>query len=355
METGQVLQIVLTVVIIIGAGAVALICDLLKTNNERLRDANTELRVRREEERRRGDMALEQLAQLTLVAANRALPPPSTAALEEGPPANGRRREPRRIEPPEFEQSAAEFPDRKPGETLAEARALARNLLATRTGSAGRGDAAVEDPPAPSPKRKNWDMLLKSAGSRRHNGPTIDITPAFGRQRGELIPFESLPGAQDALHLPAGYHAQGPIVRLLDNGAPLRGFVLAVSVNQIEEVRARDGELAAASLVDAVVDHLRGLLEPGDFACQCTLDRYVIVATQRDGANQRRMQEFREKLCEFQPESPATAPGLIQCGASEATGESLREAVSAALEAVQRQSRTEIAPAAESSRRRRAV
>ena len=209
METGQVVQIVVTVVVIIGAGAVALICDLLKTNNERLRDANTELRVRREEERRRAELALEQLAQLTLATANRALLP-APAPPEEFAPVADRRRHPRRIESPEFADSAEAAPDCKPGETLAEARALARDLIASRTGPSQRSTVTVEEP-APGPaKRKNWDMLLKGAASRRYTGPTIDITPAMGRQRGELIPFESLPGAQDALHLPAGYHAEGP-------------------------------------------------------------------------------------------------------------------------------------------------
>jgi len=57
MELGQhQMQIVLSVVIILGAAVAALICDLLKGNNERLRELTLELKVRREEESKRFQM-----------------------------------------------------------------------------------------------------------------------------------------------------------------------------------------------------------------------------------------------------------------------------------------------------------
>ena len=53
MELGQYqLQIFVSLVVILGAAFVALICDFLKGNNEQLRELNIELRVRREEEQR---------------------------------------------------------------------------------------------------------------------------------------------------------------------------------------------------------------------------------------------------------------------------------------------------------------
>src|SRR5580658_8383428 len=57
MELGQYqLQIFVSLVVILGAAFVALICDFLKGNNEQLRELMIELKVRREEEQRRGQV-----------------------------------------------------------------------------------------------------------------------------------------------------------------------------------------------------------------------------------------------------------------------------------------------------------
>ena len=47
------IQIFTSLVLILGAAFVALICDLLKGNNEQLRELAIELKVRREEEQKR--------------------------------------------------------------------------------------------------------------------------------------------------------------------------------------------------------------------------------------------------------------------------------------------------------------
>ena len=57
MELGQYqLQIFVSLVVILGAAFVALICDFLKGNNEQLRELTVELKVRREEEQRRAQV-----------------------------------------------------------------------------------------------------------------------------------------------------------------------------------------------------------------------------------------------------------------------------------------------------------
>src|SRR5271154_6553283 len=57
MELGQYqLQIFVSLVVILGAAFVALICDFLKGNNEQLRELTIELRVRREEEQKRAHL-----------------------------------------------------------------------------------------------------------------------------------------------------------------------------------------------------------------------------------------------------------------------------------------------------------
>src|SRR5437762_1010138 len=46
-------QVFMSVIVIMAAAFVALVCDFLKGNNEMLREMNLELRVRREEEEKR--------------------------------------------------------------------------------------------------------------------------------------------------------------------------------------------------------------------------------------------------------------------------------------------------------------
>src|SRR4029077_18167934 len=51
MELGQhSLQLIMSVALILTAAAVAIICDLLKRNNEQLREMNIELKIRQERE-----------------------------------------------------------------------------------------------------------------------------------------------------------------------------------------------------------------------------------------------------------------------------------------------------------------
>src|ERR1700733_314300 len=87
MELGQYqMQIFLSLVVILGAALVALICDLLKGNNEQLRELALELKVRREEEHKRFQMLAPQdltqgvLAEATAGAPSGALQPGAALA-----------------------------------------------------------------------------------------------------------------------------------------------------------------------------------------------------------------------------------------------------------------------------------
>src|SRR5580700_9030183 len=64
MELGQYqLQIFVSLVVILGAAFVALICDFLKGNNEQLRELAIELKVRREEEQKRSHLLTPRVAE----------------------------------------------------------------------------------------------------------------------------------------------------------------------------------------------------------------------------------------------------------------------------------------------------
>ena len=81
MELGQYqLQIFVSLVVILAAAFVALICDFLKGNNEQLRELTVELKVRREEEQRRGQMMTPRTA-----AARVAIAPETAAKFPAGP------------------------------------------------------------------------------------------------------------------------------------------------------------------------------------------------------------------------------------------------------------------------------
>ena len=59
MELGPyTLQVFTSLILILGAACVALICDFLKGNNEKLRELTIELKVRREEECRRVELMM---------------------------------------------------------------------------------------------------------------------------------------------------------------------------------------------------------------------------------------------------------------------------------------------------------
>src|SRR5205807_1153255 len=126
---GNHLQIFVSAVVILGAAAVALICDLLKRNNEDLRALNVELRIRREEEQRRHELILQTVAAAPVPLS---LPAPApvesmavaiseTASAPLAPSRRGRRQEPEVAEAPAADIAA--------GASLAEARMLAREFM----------------------------------------------------------------------------------------------------------------------------------------------------------------------------------------------------------------------------------
>src|SRR5882724_5782977 len=105
MEFGQYqLQIFVSLVVILGAAFVALICDFLKGNNEQLRELAIELKVRREEESRRGQSMAAHMSSARTAAT---LPATSPALVAEQPQAEQKisarmaKSEPRRAASPE--------------------------------------------------------------------------------------------------------------------------------------------------------------------------------------------------------------------------------------------------------------
>src|SRR5579871_2208604 len=98
MELGQhSIQIFISLIVILAAAFVALVCDLLKGNNDQLRELAIELRVRREEEQRRAQM----MPARTMEPAADSAPPTSTEPVKEP------------VKKAQFARAVAAPPDRK--------------------------------------------------------------------------------------------------------------------------------------------------------------------------------------------------------------------------------------------------
>jgi hypothetical protein len=186
MDTGQLLHVVVTLLIIGSAGAVAVHCDQLRATIERLRELNRELRVENEAEQRRTAAAIEQFERVQAEAGRLAAAPPQMllpAPRETVEPAPARRRPVHRLEssaPKKTAVAALDASGPLPGATLTEARLLARGLMASLAnqspGPRERPDGPAAEPvprQAAADRRVNWDQRPK-----RSWRTTIDVTPA---------------------------------------------------------------------------------------------------------------------------------------------------------------------------------
>lgn len=408
MDNGNFIHIIITVVAIIGAGAVALVCDMLKTNNERLRQENLELQVRREEEQRRAELAIDQLKRLTPPMGDLSLPAPAPAALTAGsalPEAPNQvavsrpalhHHGPAAALREVMAASGRTLDGQQPGATLDEARKLARDFLSAIAAKEGHEKmdgpigAQAASPPAATrhaeqrsegssttfhpvavsaeptalssrQPRKNWDQLLKGGVKRT----TIDVTPTPSTaKKGELIPFESLQNSQVQqeilqLRLPSGFHGMTEgmteLSRLLDMDKPLHGLVVSVGLNGVAATESPNPGIPAGTLRGAASECVRALLEPGEFACQSAIDQFLIVSAATPEISQRRLTEITEKLWDFQLRTDLVSTMILSWGSYEATGETLAAATNCAMQRMEENRRGRTASAQPGKGRRRAV
>jgi hypothetical protein len=365
---GNHLQVFISIVLILAAIAVALVCDLLKRNNEHLREVNAELRVRREEEQRRNQILM-QAAQAAIAgpAGGAALPAPgeqragaaeAQAALDRGSEVASRRG--RQV------VTSQEGPvEAQPGASMAEARMLAREFMGRAAARASNGSAdnaagravrhpevVVEHPagretaPATSARplsRKDWNKIL--SGTRRPVAPAVEVVPqpagAPKSRLGELIPFETIQNQSTELNVPEGFHEGMMLARLLNGAKTVRGLVMVIGINDLEARREQDGELGAEALQAGFADHLRSVLQSGEFACQSALDEFLMICPDVcDGSAQQRLGEIAEALWDYQLRSVGVSPILFSWGAVEAKDEPFAVAVATASERMQETRRT---------------
>jgi hypothetical protein len=319
----QTLQVLVGLIVILACAGVALVCDILKGNNEHLRELAVELKVRNEEAERRIKAAEKKGKRIhDLSASKPILQPQQTAAPVMGaapgssawlqtpaPKVESKVAvEPVAAQPVPQQRRARPAGGRRDLSPAVAAVAEAANRIANReTPRAETAQAAAERQDAPPPAgRKNWDQLLnKSAAPVRS---------------GHVIPFESIRES-----LPTGFQESTVLQRAMDAGKSITGLIVSIGTN----------ELPADASAD-VTAFIRTLLAPQDFGCQSGSHEFVLVCNGEQGASARdRLGDIAESLWDYQLRSIGGAPLQFSWGSMEAKGDSLREVLGSAVQQMQ--------------------
>jgi len=318
MELGQYqLQIFVSLVVILGAAFVALICDFLKGNNEQLRELTIELKVRREEEQKRSHL-------LTPRVTERAERAPKTEKIA-APAALGAAKE-----------HVAVGKDRK--RTVNSEALAAMERGAALAGSGGRPRSAASAPmpesrPAPKPQeqkpsalRKDWGTLLnRNAHAQAETRPAATVNTDL--LAAVVAATNHSTQASDIL-LPAGFQDGFVLNKLVQSRQPVSGLVVSIGVNAAGK---SDGKLPAA-----VHQLVQSLIGPHDFAAQSSDDEFLLIYPRERGASaQRRLSQIAQQLWDFQLRSLGSFQILFSWGGVEVRNESIEEAIASASERMQ--------------------
>jgi hypothetical protein len=351
------LEIFLSLFVVLGAAFVALVCDLLKGNNEQLRELNVELKVRREEEQKRYEMLLssskDQATQQPAVASAEAQQQPATEVR----PARARRADQKRMVAQEalaaMERGAqmASMP-RRP-QVVAEAAAEPLDLpsiehifehVVEQASEAPAVAAMAVAPPVsnapPAMSTRDWSSLL--------NRKPATVEPAAAAPRNDLLEAvveatgsaDTQPGQTATTDLPAGFQDGFVLSRLLERRQPVSGLVVSIGVTaqQKEDAPIENVPAAVRSMVES-------LIGPEDFAAQSGDEEYLLIYPHLRGASaQRRLSEIAQQLWDFQLRSMGRLSVLFSWGGVEVRSESIEEAIASATERMNETRRRKVLP-----------
>ena len=395
MELGQYqLQIFVSLLVVLGAAFVALICDFLKGNNEQLRELTIELKVRREEEQRRSQMmtaramaapATEQTmledstggvqrdkrihapaaravakgaaaARGVAVAGpssrdmnrKRPISPAALAVFERGEKlaASPRSRKAATAAPrpvinsPSDEEvlAAISMPDELPVRTEASMTSAPASKVNSRETEPVLNSIASENTitmvQSSSASKKDWSSLLsrKSAGTPARSASIDALSPA-AEVRADLLDAVVAATASGQAQSDAEAFPAG-----FHDGFVLSRLVqsrqpvsgLVVSIG-VNTPRNADG-----SLPEAVRQLIQSLIGPEDFACQSNREEFLLIYPHERGASaQRRLSGIAQRLWDFQLRSMGTFSILFSWGGVEVRSESIDEAIASANERMQ--------------------
>ena len=310
-------QIFVSLFVLLAAAGVALVCDLLKGNNDHLRELAVELKVRHEEAERRATVLEKRSRRIPDLSSTQSVQPAHPTPSIEAPSVG--------VAVPQTAAAAAPVeaprtsrPERRRREMSPAVAAVAQAASAIVNNKESQQAPAAEPMMAQAARqatadgrRKNWDSILKKTAPR---------------QQGAVIPFESIREA-----VPAGFHDASVLQRAVESGRTLNGLVLSIGTSGL-----------SASSAAEVGAYLQSLLAGQDFACQSGTDEFVFICNGEQGASaQRRLSAIAEQLWDFQLKSIGGLGVQFSWGSFDARGERIGEAVATAIEQMQdtRQSR----------------
>lgn len=353
MELGQYqMQIFASLVVILGAALVALVCDLLKGNNEQLRELAIELRVRREEEHRRFQM----LAPRVLAEATAGAP---AAALAEAPKPEAAEKP---VETAERKPKRPRDPNKRPlsADALA-AIQLGEQLAASPKGRRASPVSRPATPAEPEPERIRVEPEIvqpevevlppartpapasASAGRARDWSQLLSVRrPApvsMKESRKAQDPAGLLDAVMAATHsaassvsaeptLPSGFQDGFVLTRLVESRQPVSGLVVSIGATSFES--------DDASILANIRNLIQSLLGTNDFAAQSGKDEFLLIYPGERGAQaQRKLSQIAEQLWDFQLRSMGTLSIQFSWGGVEVRSESIDEAIASATERMQ--------------------
>jgi hypothetical protein len=309
MQLGQhYIQLFMSMALILTAAVVAFICDVLKRNNEQLREMNIELKTRQEEEQKRSHVPAPRAAERAQKTEKIAPPAPATTA----PPM-----------PIPKERCAVKNEKKRMVNSEAIA-AMERGAALAGAGLRPRSapvepvrESKPEAPPAtivvsqPEPAastkpvavKKDWAALLSRNAQATKAPQALAVAGSTGFQ--------------------TGFHDGFVLNKLVQSHQPISGLVVSIGVN-------------ASGKPEGVSKLVESLIGPNDFAAQSGEDEFLLIYPQEHGASaQRRLSQIAQQLWDFQLRSLGSFQILFSWGGVEVRSESLEEAIASASERMQ--------------------
>ncbi len=306
MQLGQhYIQLFMSMALILTAAVVAFICDVLKRNNEQLREMNIELKIRQEEEQKRSHVPAPRPVERT-IKTEKVAPSPAPAAAhvavsKERPPVKNEKKRTVNAEAIAAMERGAALAGS--GKSIRSAAPVHESKPEIKQEIAVAPQPAIMKPEsaAPAPVKKDWAALLSR--NAQATKPSQALAVATGFQ--------------------TGFHDGFVLNKLVQSHQPISGLVVSIGVN-------------ASGKPEGVSKLIESLIGPNDFAAQSGEDEFLLIYPQEHGASaQRRLSQIAQQLWDFQLRSLGSFQILFSWGGVEVRSESIEEAIASASERMQ--------------------
>jgi hypothetical protein len=318
MELGQYqLQIFVSLVGILSAAFVALICDFLQrnlqVNNAQLRELTIELKARREGDQKRSRLAPPHAVERAGLPTERkrAGNSEALAAMERGAALAGARTLPRSAPVP-----PAREPKSEPKPEMPKPAPIRERIRVTQQEDRTQSPIKIA-------VRKDWGSLLTRNAQARETEQKTGI-PIVAKE--DLVLSSSAQSAEKPL--PAGFHDRVVLNKLIESRQTVSGLVVSIGV--------KGSCKSDGALPESVHELVQSLIGANDFAAQSSEDDFLLIYPQERGASaQRRLSQIAQQLWDFQLSTLGWFEILFSWGGVEVRCESLEEAIASASERMQ--------------------